>query len=181
MLLTLSRLIFNSSAIILKDSRRSSASIRRTRSMLSGVVLVGGRPERGSSLTSSFPSLKRLNHSKTHFLLTASTFTKEGTSCHLSQCVCVRAASEPARLFYYGTIHRTFRTHLVSIFHMLHLLNQILEIVLPHHLQHEIRSLKQVMIHQSNTVKQMLRSGLDHVALCADIELLITTRESEDF
>ncbi|GBM82315.1 hypothetical protein AVEN_193560-1 [Araneus ventricosus] len=47
--------IFNSSAIILKDSRRSSASIRRTRSMLSGVVLVGGRPERGSSLTSSFP------------------------------------------------------------------------------------------------------------------------------
>ncbi|GBN41724.1 hypothetical protein AVEN_233976-1 [Araneus ventricosus] len=75
MLLTLSRLIFNSSAIILKDSRRSSASIRRTRSMWSGVVLVGGRPERGSSLTSSYPSLKRLNHSKTHFLLAASTFT----------------------------------------------------------------------------------------------------------
>ncbi|GBM96231.1 hypothetical protein AVEN_250842-1 [Araneus ventricosus] len=75
MLLTLSRLIFNSSAIILKDNRRSSASIRRTRSMLPGVLLVGGRPERGSSLTSSFPSQKRLNHSKTHFLLTASTFT----------------------------------------------------------------------------------------------------------
>ncbi|GBN34534.1 hypothetical protein AVEN_249887-1 [Araneus ventricosus] len=75
MLLTLPRLIFNSSAIILKDSRRPSASICRTHSMLSGVVLVGGRPERGSSLTSSFPSLKRLNHSKTHFLLTASTLT----------------------------------------------------------------------------------------------------------
>ncbi|GBM68944.1 hypothetical protein AVEN_205284-1 [Araneus ventricosus] len=74
MLLTLSRIIFNSSAIILKDSRRSSASIRRTHSMLSGVLLVGARPELGSSLTSSFPSLKRLNHSKTHFLLTASTF-----------------------------------------------------------------------------------------------------------
>ncbi|GBN26374.1 hypothetical protein AVEN_5611-1 [Araneus ventricosus] len=73
MLLTLSRIIVNSSAIILKDSRRSSASIRHIRSMLCGVVLVGGRPERGSSLTSSFPSLKRLNHSNTHFLLTAST------------------------------------------------------------------------------------------------------------
>ncbi|GBM87537.1 hypothetical protein AVEN_21992-1 [Araneus ventricosus] len=82
MLLTLSRLIFNSSAIILKDSRRSSASIRRTRSMLSGVVLVGGRPERGSSLTSSFQSLKRLNHSKTHFLLTSSTlYTFTNISC----------------------------------------------------------------------------------------------------
>ncbi|GBM59772.1 hypothetical protein AVEN_6649-1 [Araneus ventricosus] len=78
----LERLIFTSSAIILKDSRQSSASIRRTRSMLSGVVLVGGRPERGSSLTSSFPSLKRLNHSKTHFLLTASTpYTFTNISC----------------------------------------------------------------------------------------------------
>ncbi|GBO07545.1 hypothetical protein AVEN_152013-1, partial [Araneus ventricosus] len=27
----------------------------------------------------------------------------------------------------------------------------------------------------------MLRSGLNHVALCADIELLITTRESGGF
>ncbi|GBN32510.1 hypothetical protein AVEN_42445-1 [Araneus ventricosus] len=82
MLLTLSRLLFNSSAIILKDSRRSSASIRRTHSMLSGVGLVGGRPERGSSSTSSSPSLKRLNHSKTHFLLTASTpYTFTNISC----------------------------------------------------------------------------------------------------
>ncbi|GBN03301.1 hypothetical protein AVEN_165054-1 [Araneus ventricosus] len=82
MLLTLSRLIFNSSAIILKDSRRSSASIRRTRSVLSGVVLVGGRPERCSSLTSSFQSPKRLNNSKTHFLLTASIpYTFTNISC----------------------------------------------------------------------------------------------------
>ncbi|GBM89607.1 hypothetical protein AVEN_133160-1 [Araneus ventricosus] len=82
MLLTLSRLMFNSSAIILKDSRRSSASIRRTRSMLSGVALVGVRPEHGSSLTSSFQSLKRLNYSKTHFVLTASTrYTFTNISC----------------------------------------------------------------------------------------------------
>ncbi|GBM76542.1 hypothetical protein AVEN_66002-1 [Araneus ventricosus] len=68
MLLTLSRIGFNSPAVILKDSRRSSAIIRRTRSMLSGVVLVGCRPERGSSLTYSFPSQKRLNHSKATLL-----------------------------------------------------------------------------------------------------------------
>ncbi|GBL86361.1 hypothetical protein AVEN_164538-1 [Araneus ventricosus] len=42
----------------------------------------------------------------------------------------------------------------------------------------KFRSLKQVIIQQGNTVKQMLRSGLNHVALRADIELLITTRES---
>ncbi|GBM61692.1 hypothetical protein AVEN_57123-1 [Araneus ventricosus] len=60
-------------------------------------------------------------------------------------------------------------------------LNQIHEVVRPHHFQHEIRSLKQAIIHQGNTVKQMLRSGLNYVALCADIELLITTRESEGF
>ncbi|GBL80468.1 hypothetical protein AVEN_2299-1 [Araneus ventricosus] len=59
--------------------------------------------------------------------------------------------------------------------------NEIHEIVRPHHLQHEIRSLKQVIMLQGNTVKRMLRSGLNHVALCADIELLITTRESEGF
>ncbi|GBO21628.1 hypothetical protein AVEN_91462-1 [Araneus ventricosus] len=31
----------------------------------------------------------------------------------MSHCVSVSAASEPARLFNYGTIHRTFRKHLV--------------------------------------------------------------------
>ncbi|GBL85184.1 hypothetical protein AVEN_224623-1 [Araneus ventricosus] len=82
MLLTLSSCICSSSAIILKDSRRSSASIRRTRSMLSGAVPVGGQPECGSSLTSSFPSLKRLNYSETHVLLTASTpYTFTNISC----------------------------------------------------------------------------------------------------
>ncbi|GBN38678.1 hypothetical protein AVEN_211274-1 [Araneus ventricosus] len=82
MLLTLSRLIFNSPAIILKGSRRSSASILHSSSMLSEVMLVGGRPERDPSLTSSFPSLKRLNHSKAHFLLTASTpYTFTNISC----------------------------------------------------------------------------------------------------
>lgn len=64
--------------IALKDSRRSSANIRP--SVLSGTAIVNGRPERGSSSTPSFPSLKRLNHSDAHFLLTASTLYPMGLS-----------------------------------------------------------------------------------------------------
>ncbi|GBN33633.1 hypothetical protein AVEN_122099-1, partial [Araneus ventricosus] len=40
---------------------------RRTRSMLSGGVLVGGRPERGSSLIFLSVSIKRFKPLKTHF------------------------------------------------------------------------------------------------------------------
>ncbi|GBM36050.1 hypothetical protein AVEN_274452-1 [Araneus ventricosus] len=45
-------------------SQSQPSIIRKHPSMLSGVVLVGGRPERGSSSTSSFPSLKRLPSGK---------------------------------------------------------------------------------------------------------------------
>lgn len=66
--LTLPLLIFKSSAIILKDGRRSSASIHHT--------------EHGSSSTPSFPAVKHLNHSKTHILLTVSTcYTCTNISC----------------------------------------------------------------------------------------------------
>ena len=50
----------NSSAINLSVKPRSCASIFVEHS---GVLLVDGRPERGSSSVVSFPSRKRLNHS----------------------------------------------------------------------------------------------------------------------
>lgn len=43
--------------------------------MLSEVVLADCRPDRGSSPTPPFPSVNRLNHWETHFLLTTSTRT----------------------------------------------------------------------------------------------------------
>ena len=53
-----------SSAINLSVSRRSCASICRTFSIISGVLLVDGRPERGSSSVVSIPSQKCFNRSK---------------------------------------------------------------------------------------------------------------------
>ena len=64
MLCTVPLLMPNSSAINHKVTRRSCASICRTRSIMSGVLLVDGRPERGSSSVVSFPSRKRLNRRK---------------------------------------------------------------------------------------------------------------------
>ena len=53
----------NSSSINLSVSRWFCTIICCTFSVISGVLLVDGRPERGSSLVVSFPSRKRLNHS----------------------------------------------------------------------------------------------------------------------
>ena len=56
MVCAVSLLMPNSSAINLSVSRWSCASICRTFSIISGALLVGGRPEHGSS--QSFPSLR---------------------------------------------------------------------------------------------------------------------------
>jgi len=64
MVCTVSLLMPNSSAINLKVTRRSCASICLTRSIISGVLLVDGQPEHGSSSVVSVPSRKRLNHRK---------------------------------------------------------------------------------------------------------------------
>lgn len=64
---TVSLLIPNSSTINHRVSRRSRASICRTRlSIMSGVLLVHSRPERGSSAAVSFPSQKRKNTFSAH-------------------------------------------------------------------------------------------------------------------
>ena len=53
----------NSSTINLSVSHRYCASICHTFSIISGVLFVDGRPERGSTSVISFPSQKRLHHS----------------------------------------------------------------------------------------------------------------------
>ena len=63
MLWAVSLLMPNSSTINLSVNRRSCASIYRISSIISGVLLVDGRPECGPSSVVSFFSRKRLNHS----------------------------------------------------------------------------------------------------------------------
>ena len=60
---TVSLLMESSSAIIRTMSRRSTHTSCFTRSMLFAVLLVEGLPDRGSSSTSSCPSLNLLCHS----------------------------------------------------------------------------------------------------------------------
>ena len=72
MVYAMSLLMPKSSIINLNISRRSCASICRTFLIISGVLLVCGRPECCSSSVISFPSRKHLNHSWTYFLLAAS-------------------------------------------------------------------------------------------------------------
>ena len=67
-----SLLMPSSSAINISVSRPSCASICLNFSIISGILLVDGRPKRGSSAVVFFLSRKRLNYSKTHFLLKAS-------------------------------------------------------------------------------------------------------------
>ena len=58
MVCTVSLLMLNFSAINRKVTHRSCASICRTRSIMSAVLLVDGKPKRGSSSVVSFPSRK---------------------------------------------------------------------------------------------------------------------------
>ena len=72
MLCAVSLIMPNSSAINFSVSRRSCASICHTFSIISGVLFVDGRPERGSFSVVFVSSRKRLNHSQTYFLLSSS-------------------------------------------------------------------------------------------------------------
>lgn len=54
-----------------------------------GFMVVDNQPERGSLLTTFFQSLKSLNHSKSHFVLTASSTVH--FQCHFI-CLCHRFA-----------------------------------------------------------------------------------------
>ena len=63
MLQTVSLLMERSSATIRTVNRRSASTICYTRSMLSAILLIKGLPDRGSSSSSSRPSLNLLYHS----------------------------------------------------------------------------------------------------------------------
>ena len=67
MVCAVSLLMPNSFAVIVSMSHRSCASICRTFSIISGVLLVDGRLQYGSLSVISFPSPKHLNHSAHSF------------------------------------------------------------------------------------------------------------------
>ena len=155
MVCAVSLLMPNSSAINLSVSRRSCARICRTFSIISRVLLVDGRPERGSSSVVSFPSAQgfppvhlhrhstRLRCSFPQFIpkidvctllhcavtlpLTLTTFNWPAVGlhyqshavhdlCRFSPCIwrTIRMRAHMRKLpLRYGTIYRTFYTHLV--------------------------------------------------------------------